>query len=482
MLDVCVSRKNKVNLADYDYKLDIRNRMVMSTLNAQDVEALEEILYGSIRIPLLKLRKNLDLSEAELLNLLSRLKKTNLFEIDQDSIIVDKEMRKYYEYQIMKYDEDFKPNMNYIQGLLKKVPIHVLPVWYSVPRSSNNIFASMIERYFKTPQIYERYLLDLNLVEPIMAGIVSELFNTKDLKLSVTEVQRKYSLTREAFEEYILHLEFNFVCCVNYERVGDQYVEIITPFQEWADFLRFRTESAPKSISQCSAVIKKGADKDFHFIQDMVYLLEEIIHHPLALKSTAADSDFLFDEELVKQLIVGLGHSVTKETQLMTWQLHFSRIASRLVRIGLAMRHEEMLCPHHNAPHWLNMEMEDKALYLYRHPNNRTLQMGFSQKLDTEKNVKEVERSLERITMDGWYDMDEFLKGVTCAIGDNEPVTLAKEGLDWVYKRPSYQEDELQFMRYVIMQRLYEVGMVDVGVCHGKDCFRLLPFGRETLC
>lgn len=480
MLDLCVSRKNKINLSDYEYEMDIRNRLLMSTFTPQDIEVLEDILYGSIRIPLVKLCKNLDLSEDELVKILHKLNKTGLFLIEKDAIVVDKDVRKYYDYQIMKFDEDFKPNMNFIQGLLKKVPIHILPIWYSVPRSSNNIFGSMIERYFKTPQIYERYLLDLNLNEPVMAGIISDLFNAENLELPSELVIEKYQLNREDFEEYMLHLEFNFVCCLTYQKEEDKYVEMITPFHEWRDYLLFKKRHTPVQIAPAK-MIKKNSSKNFHFIRDMTYLLEEVIQKPLALKASAKQ-DFLFDGEVIKELVNGNMHKTIKDSEVMPWQLYFSRLASRLVRLGLAIRHEEMLCPHHHAPHWLNMEVEDKALYLYRHPNNRTLKMGFSDSLDTEKNVKEVEKSLERIESDGWFCIDEFLKGAICAIGENEPISLHKEGPDWWYKRPVYQDEELQFMKYVIMQRLYEVGMIDVGEYQGKDCFTLLQFGKDTLC
>ncbi|MCH9631768.1 MAG: hypothetical protein S4CHLAM6_00850 [Chlamydiae bacterium] len=481
MLDLCVSRKNKINLSDYDHQTDIRNRMLMKAFTPQDVEVLEEILYGSIRIPLVKLKKNLDLTDDELVGILKKLEETKLLTLESDSIVVDKEMRKYYDFQIMKYDEDFKPNMNYIQGILKKLPIHILPIWYAVPRSSNNIFASLIERYFKTPYLYERYLLDLNLAEPKLAGIIAELFDAKSLSLNVESIQEKYELTREQFEELMLHLEFNFVCCTKYVQEGDNYVEMIIPFQEWADFLAFRQNNKPKRVALDSEV-KKHSEKKFHFVQDMTYLLEEIVHQPLSLKPSATADDFLFDIETVKQLVVGSGAALTNDEELSSWQLYYSRIASRLVRLGLAIRHEEMLCPHHSAPHWLNMEIEDKALYLYRHPNNRTLCTGFAENLNTEKNVKDVEKSLERIENEDWYCLDDFLKGVTCAIGENSEVTLTKEGPNWNYKLPEYQDDELQFMRYVIMQRLYEVGMVNVGTFKGKDCFKLSTFGSETLC
>ena len=480
MLDLCVSRKNKINLSDYGYQDDIHNRILMTTFTPQDVEVLEEILYGSIRIPLVKLKKNLDLSDDELIEILKKLEQTKLLTIESDSIVVDKEMRKYYDFQIMKFDEDFKPNMNYIQGILKKLPIHILPIWYAVPRSSNNIFDSMIERYFKTPSIYERYLADLNLAEPKLAGIISDLFASDALSLDAQDIQNRYELNREEFEEMMLHLEFNFVCCTKYILAGDCYKETVVPFQEWCDFLKFRQAHRPETL-QAKGEVRAHSNKKFHFVQDMTLLLEEIVHQPLDLQSAATESDLMFSEDAVQRLMITL-RANSPESETMNWQLYLSRLASRLVRLGLAIRSEEKLLPHQSAPYWLNMEVEDKALYLYRHPNNRTLCMGFSETLNTEKNVKDVEKSLERIQSEEWHSLDEFLKGVTCPLGTNCEVELAKDGPDWCYKLPQYQEEEIQFMRYVILQRLYEVGMVNVGTFEDRDYFKLMSFGRETLC
>ena len=41
--------------------------------------------------------------------------------------------------------------MEFIQLLLRKVPIDILPTWYPIPRTSNSIFDSLIEKYMKTP-------------------------------------------------------------------------------------------------------------------------------------------------------------------------------------------------------------------------------------------------------------------------------------------------------------------------------------------
>ncbi len=476
MLDVCVSRKNKINLSDYDYRVDIENRLLMSTFTTQDVEVLEEILFGSIRIPLVKLRKNLGPDERTLMAILTKLSKTGLFIFDGDAIVVDKDMRKYYEYQILKFDDDFKPNMSYLQGVLRKIPIHVLPVWYSIPRSTNNIFASMIEKYFCTPQVYERYLAELNLIDPVMAGIGTGLVKASDYILRSEEVRKKYDLTQEALEEYLLHLELNFVCCPSYRQNGERWEEVITPFHEWAEYLRFKKRNIPETVS--GKIDRIGENEKFSFIKDMTALLEEMIDRPLSLQSCASDQDILFPKDIVSRLA---DSGIFSRKQAVD-PLYFSRLAGRLMTIGMVIRHEETLSLHPRAPGWLNMELEDKALYLYRHPDNRTLRMGFNPELDSEKNVREVEKGLDRAADKGWVCLDTFLKGMTCSIGNNEPVFLCKDGNQWLYKLPSYNDEELQFMRYVIMQRLYEVGMTDVVTHENKDYFRLLPFGRDTLC
>ena len=132
-------RKNKISLTDYEYQKDIENRLLMSQFTSLDLEVLEEILYSSLTVPIKKLAKNLEIEEAKVLPALEKLSKTGLLLIDKDSVVVDKEMRKYFEVQIQKFDEDFVPGMDFLQSLLRKVPIHILPTWYSIPRTSNNI-------------------------------------------------------------------------------------------------------------------------------------------------------------------------------------------------------------------------------------------------------------------------------------------------------------------------------------------------------
>src|SRR3569832_2080321 len=140
MIELTAAKKNKISLADYNYRRDIENRLLMANFSTFEVAVLEEILYSSIKTPIRKIAKNLERGEEELLPILEKFSKTGLLIIEGDAIVVDKETRKYFETEIEKFEEGFTPGMEFLQNLLKKIPIHVLPIWYSIPRTSNNIF------------------------------------------------------------------------------------------------------------------------------------------------------------------------------------------------------------------------------------------------------------------------------------------------------------------------------------------------------
>ena len=44
------------------------------------------------------------------------------------------------------------------------------------PKNSDNIFASIIDKYLLTPKIYEKYLQELVLEEKSMSGIIQDVF------------------------------------------------------------------------------------------------------------------------------------------------------------------------------------------------------------------------------------------------------------------------------------------------------------------
>src|SRR3990167_3463630 len=154
MIELNQIKKNRINLADYNSRQDIENRIVMSDFSPFDLEVLEEVLFSPLKISLRKLAKNLNTTDIATKQTLDKLAKTSLLSIEGDSVTVDKEMRKYFEFQIQRFSPQFKPDMEFVQGILKKVPIQFLPFWYSIPRTSNNIFESIVEKFLLTPQIF----------------------------------------------------------------------------------------------------------------------------------------------------------------------------------------------------------------------------------------------------------------------------------------------------------------------------------------
>ncbi len=364
MADLNSSKKNKISLSDYDYKSDLENRLIMSHFTTSDLLVLEEILYSSLKLSVKKLSKDLEIEEEKLSLILEKFSKIGLLTLRGDEILIDKEMRKYYESQILKFEEGFIPGMEFLQSLLRKVPIQVLPVWYSIPRGSNNIFDSLIEKYLLTPQIFERYVQDNLQGDPTLAHIVQTVYGTPDYKVFGSDLMSLCNLSREKFEEHLLYLEFNFLCCLGYEKIGDEWKEIVTPFHEWREYLRFLRDTEVGPLPE-NAKIEKT--------------------EPLNK----------FSEEEI---------------------------------------------PSH---------------------------------LRSDKNIREIEKSLGRVAKKGWVYFDEFLKGVIAPLGERSTVQLKKIGKTWKYSLPEYGEAEKALIKEMVFSTLPKAGMVVTGRHDGRDCFRV---------
>ncbi|HNA61872.1 MAG TPA: hypothetical protein PKW79_02210, partial [Rhabdochlamydiaceae bacterium] len=281
MFDVTTVKKHKITLTDYNYQRDIENRLLLSQFSEFDHAVLEEILFSPIRTPLRKMTKNLDCSEEELLPVLQKLSQTGLLAIEDDSVIVDKEVRKYFEVEMEKFEDDFTPGMEFLHHLLKKIPIHVLPVWYSIPRTSNNIFDSVIEKYLQTPQVFQRHLLDINFGNPIISAIAQEVFLAPQLEVTAKHLMKKFQISQEQFEEYMLVLELHFVCCLRYHKNSKGWEERVSPFQEWRDYQKFLKSTTPIPISEFTK-IERFRPHDFSFVEDLSILLQFAKKQPLS--------------------------------------------------------------------------------------------------------------------------------------------------------------------------------------------------------
>ncbi len=432
-------KKNKISLNDYDYKSDIQNRMLMAEFTTLDLRFLEEILYSPLKIALPKLAKTLDITEEKLLETAKKFTLRGFLKIQGNEIIVDKEMRKYYESEILKFDEEFTPGMEFLQSLLKKVPIQVLPNWYSISRTSNNIFESLIEKYLLTPQIFQRYFQDIHLGDPILSAMVKTVYEAPGSKIFGSELIDKYQLSKEQFEENMLYLEFNFLLCLNYEKIGDEWKEIVTPFQEWRDYLQFLKNTETPSLPK-NAQIERCYPLDFGFIE---LLSKEL----LSIKKTSIPS------------------------------INDSNVIDTLRSFKFIDVTDNKFCILDSGIDWLNMSLENRALFIYRQPLNFLSFHHFPPHLHSERAIREAEKSITRVLDKGWVYFDDFIKGVIVPLSENTTVMLKKIGKTWKYALPEYDEAEKKLIKMTIFDWLLKIGVVAAGKFCDKDCFCVTPFG-----
>lgn len=440
------TRKNKITLTDYNYRQDIENRLFMAELSILEVDVLREIINGSLKTTVNTLADNLNVRGKELKGILEKLSTIRLFKIQGEEIIVDKEMRKYYESQIIKFDDDFHPDLEYLQNLLSKVPIHSLPTWYAIPRSSDNIFHSIVEKFLHTPKVYERYLQDLNFEDATLTLIVKEIFSAPDYKISSKKLIEKLKLTREQFEEYMLFLEFNLVSCISYSKTQDIWEEVVTPFHEWREFQLFIKNTSPSPIKDDHNIVR-FYNQEFGFLKELNTFAKSLLKKSLPLKNV-----------LPKLIDTGI-----------------------ILKIAQVDKQKVKATPH--TGEWLDKTLTDQAIFLYRQTANRLLiDTNSDGAFFSEKDYREVEKSLKRLLNgQGWVYFDDFIKGCLAAVGSAQPVYLQNKGKRWKYSIPKYHENELNFIQLITCEYLMQTGMVDVGHHKDKLCLCLTPFGRQSL-
>lgn len=472
MSEVGYLARIRINLIDYDVQKDIENRILMSSFSELDVSVLQEILFRSIKIEISKLAEDLKISKDNLLNVLKKLEATNLFKIDGSNILVDKETRRYYEGEIAKFENGFKCDMDFLQKLLKKVPIHILPSWYAIPRSSNDIFSSIVEKYLLTPQVFQRHLMELSLENDLLANIIKDVYESKDLRVSSGYIIEKYSLSREEFERNMIHLEFAFACCVRYEKDGSNFKEIITPFHEWEEYTSLLKNIEPMPLTD-SRLSKTELD-EFSFIQDLESTLI------FAKKKNGIQLSFTKQHEPVpeKSFIAFVEkHCLAKRD--LTSDQYSQYLLSKLCTFRWGKISENKFNVTHASEDWLKMCLTDKALFIYRHHVQHFVSNKLPSYLCTDCNIREAEKSISRVINKGWVYFDNFLKSLTISFNEKSKIHLKRCGKSWHYVVPEYTKDEIELVRATIFEWLHEVGVVFTNVLDGKECFCITSFGKS---
>lgn len=468
-------RKNKVNLEDYDYLADIQNRLMLADLEAHELDLLEELLYGPPKRCIIKLTQEFDLNEKDIEKSLKKFQEAGLFQIKENNIILNKEKRKYFETQITKFDSSFVPGMEYLQSLLRKAPFHILLNWYPIPRTSNNIFDSIIEKYLLTPQIFQRYLMELNFGNEAVSSIVDDVFNSKEFQVFGKDLKKKYNLSDEKFEEIMLHLEFNFVCCLTYKKVGHSWQQVVTPFYEWQQYLKFLQNSKPIPI-ETPEKVKKYRHNEFAFIEDITAILNLCKYEPLPLVLDNQEK-WLPDKVFHKKIkeVLSEGDFKTEEDFL----LYLSRLIQKLLFLKLVKISDSSLIIHEDADEWLALSIENRALASYKQTLTKLDVENYSQEIATERNIREIEKSLNNVIHTGWVYFDEFMKNFSACISENSKISLKKTGKNWSYSLPEYSEEEKSLIEKTILEWLFEAGLVSIGTHENQNCFCVTSFGQS---
>lgn len=475
MLELNPFRKNKINLEDYDYQKDIQNRLLMANLTEKDSQVLEELLYGHPKLSISQLAQDLILDESEVVAILSKLAPSELFTIKDHTISLNKEMRKYFEAQLQKFDEDFIPGMEYLQSLLRKVSFNCLLTWYPIPRTSNNIFESLVEKYLLTPQIFQRYLIELHFPDPKMSAIIEEVYNAQDFILSGAYIKNKYDLSDAAFEELLLNLEFNFVCCLVYKKEGSRWVQYVQPFHEWREYLKFIKESKPLPVEHESSIVSLR-ESDFAFVEDLAEIYKLVKKQALALQLNQQE-EWVADKVSMKEILKKLP---AFDEQLSLEQVHsyVNKIIKKLVFLNLCKIENSCLTTDQAFDEWFCLSLENRALAIYKQTLSKIEIFNYSPEIATERNVREIEKSLGSVVHQGWVEFEDFLRSVTASIRKESKITLKKQGKNWKYTIPVYTPEELQLIKQTILEWLFESGLVSVGYFDDKLFFRVTPFGQ----
>ncbi len=468
MQDILIINPCKVILEDFDYKRDLNLRLYLETLTKEDISVLEEILYSPLKVSIEELSENTDKSTKEIENTLKKLAALGLFELTGDTLLINKEMRKYFEIFIQKFTEDFIPNLDYFREILKLVPIHCIVAWYHIPRTSNNIFNSILEKHLKTPKVYTGYIKETLLSDEVLKSLVDYVMESPTGSVDASEILSKFDLLKEELEEKVLFLEYHYILSSAYELENGQYRKYLTLFDEWKNWKQLEGKDSSKSTYINEADVKNNMESEFSFIQDMSLMLELCDKLPLKVAFNQKEElFFLVNANLENQ---GFHDSSPR---------YLARVINKNLLLGLIVIEEDELRQTPPAEKWLATPLKKRTLITFKHPHN-----SLSHKCDFsferhDRNIIEVQKALSRIEQGTWMMFEEFIDHHLSTSNMLKQAELVKVGRVWRYESAGYDQDEIAFIKTVILDWLFESGMIVSGTYKDKDCFKVTSLGYE---
>lgn len=458
VLEASNLKKIKVVLEDYPYVQDIQQRIVLNQASVSDIKVLEEILYSSIKTSYTHLLENTDLEPEELNHSLNFFKQAGLIKEEGDHLLIDKDLKKFFELEIQRFEEDFNPGIDFLAQIFKKVPIHILPIWYALPRTSTNIFESIIEKYFQTPQIYQRLLTEAQTHDLPLKQIIDLLFTSDLLELDLSFIQNKFNLGDQSLFQLIAQLEFNLIACVKYKQNQAHYQGVLTPFTEFKNYLLHLRQT--ESVSVDEDKVNKITLAPFDFVEGLFTLIKAFKNKP-------------FTYPLNRALEIELKEALAENNLSY---LELEELIQKLIQVQLIEQKNGLITLNETSFSFMAMKPESAALVLYRHPLNKP---KFTLNVSVEKAVRECEKAACRLIGKGWVLLEDFIKGLVIPLSEDQHVSLKKIGRKWQYHLPHYSPIDLEFIHFIFTNWFEKVGVVEQGFYNDKPCIRLTTLGTE---
>lgn len=429
-----LNKKNRIQLCDYAYEKDVENRLLLASLTPYEVLVLEEILNGPIRLTISSLMEEVSGEAEELLLALEKLKVSGLFRIDQGVLTIDKEIRKYFDFQFQKFEEDFVPGIEFILGILSRIPLQPLHNWYTLSRTTDSVIDALMEKYFATPLVFKQYLLEIGFESAIFGEIIDHLLSLPLHPLCVSTLRQKYGISLQQFEELALHLEFNFICCKVFIRQDESLKEVFVPFQWWQEHSRINRDLNPTFLP-ASDVDQDSVSNEFAFIEQLTSMMQQNSFPSAQHKQCLINCNLMHENADQQMQITPLGEE------------------------------------------WLSQPLTEKALFFHRNPAMSRVWNPAS--------LRRIERSLQALSKaekGQWITFKELLYSYNLISGAAERTYIKKENRKWIYSLSPQPFDDPKLVLDCIKNKFYPSGIINLGMTKDKEeCLQLTPFGRRVL-
>lgn len=463
------AQKIRVQLEDYKFDLDLKQRLLLKNLTILEIDLLKIIINNSLIISLDELTTLVKIPLENLTTTLNKLLTLNLFTIDKEKIFVNKEIRKFLEIQLERFENDFQPDLDYFLKLIRHIPIEVLINWFNISKTSDDIIQSLIENYFLTPDLFKKYLISLSFEEHILNHIAQSIFENNSLSIEISFLLENFQIDRESLEKNIIVLEFLKICCLQYVQVENGWKEILVPFHEWKNYLlscKNRTFQSIERISEIDVIYSST----FGFVKD----LDEVIKYLVTSNVEIAITDkkyFFIDPKVITKI---------EPLHLKNNPYYHHELITKLLDLKLAALTDTYLSQTDNVSSWFSKSTQEKAMtlyfltiYYYRKKNAET---SF-----TDRDIREIEKSLKSIIGKDWVYLDDFIQSLMVPIGKTDKNILQKKGGLWNYCVPKYGEKEFIFIQEIIEKHLFYSGILTMGYHNNKKCISMTPFGSLSL-